>query len=152
MPLSVNGCPTLEGFRALLKKHGLKATGQRMAVHEAMMELVHASADQVSAEITARSLQKVTVASVYNILNQLADLSIYRRRLSGSGKMVFDVRSASHLHLYDSETGEFRDVVDEDLSDLIESRIRRRRFKGYSIDYVDIQFVCHPTRRKTKKI
>lgn len=140
----------MEGFRALLRKHGLKATGQRLAVHEAMMELVHASPEKVSAQIAAASPQKVTVASVYNILNQLADLGIYRRRMSGSGKMVFDVRSVNHLHLYDSETGEFRDVVDEELTELIESRIRRRRFKGYSIDYVDIQFVCHPTRRKNK--
>lgn len=150
MPLQVNGCPTVEGFRALLRKHDLKATAQRMAVHEAMMALVHASPDQVSAQIAATGTQKVTVASVYNILSQLADLGIYRRRLSGSGKMVFDVRSVNHLHLYDRETGEFRDVVDEDLTDLVESRLRRRRFKGYSIDYVDIQFVCHPTKRKTK--
>ncbi len=150
MPQHVNGCPTVEGFRALLRKHGLKATAQRMAVHEAMMVLVHASPDQVSAQIAAAGTQKVTVASVYNILSQLADFGIYRRRLSGSGKMVFDVRSGNHLHLYDRETGEFRDVVDEDLTDLVESRLRRRRFKGYSIDYVDIQFVCHPTKRKTK--
>ena len=141
----------MEGFRALLRKHDLKATGQRLAVHEAMMTLVHASPDQVSAQIAATGTQKVTVASVYNILSQLADLGIYRRRLSGGGKMVFDVRAGNHLHLYDRETGEFRDVVDEDLTDLIESLPHRRRFKGYSIDYIDIQFVCHPTRRKTKK-
>ena len=33
---------------ALLKKNGLKATPQRLAVHEAMTHLGHASADQVA--------------------------------------------------------------------------------------------------------
>ena len=137
-------------FRAQLRKHGLKVTSQRIAVHEVMLGLGHASADMVTEELAREGKGKVTVASVYNILSQLADLGIYRRRLSGSGKMVFDVRAVNHLHLYDRETGDFRDVVDEDLTDLVESRLRRRRFKGYSIDYVDIQFVCHPTKRKTK--
>lgn len=143
---------TLEGFRNLLKKHGLKATGQRLAVHEVMMELVHASADQVSARLSASEGQKATVASVYNILSLLADEGIYARRMSGGSKMIFDVRSAPHLHLYDRESGLLRDVVDDgEISDLVESRLRRRRFKGYSIDYVDIQFICHPTRKKTRK-
>jgi len=154
MPPSANAFPTIEGFRTLLKKHRLKATGQRLAVHEAMMDLVHASADQVSARLSAAGGQKVTVASVYNILSLLADEGIYARRMSGGSKMIFDVRSAPHLHLYDRESGTLRDVADEggEISDLVASRLRRRRFKGYSIDYVDIQFICHPTRKKAKKI
>ena len=35
-------CPTLEEFKQLLKKHSLKATPQRLAVHEAMIVLGHA--------------------------------------------------------------------------------------------------------------
>jgi len=153
MPPSANSFPTLEGFRSLLKKHRLKATPQRLAVHEAMMELIHASADQVSERLVAAGGQKVTVASVYNILSLLSDAGIYARRMSGGPKMIFDVRSAPHLHLYDRESGLLRDVSDEggEISDLVASRLRRRRFKGYSIDYVDIQFICHPTRKKSRK-
>lgn len=42
-------------FRNLLRRHGLKATPQRLAVHEAMMRLGHASADMVVEEIGRES-------------------------------------------------------------------------------------------------
>ena len=64
--------PTLDDFRTQLRRHNLKATRQRLAVHEAMMDLGHASADMVREEL-ARQGSHVTVASVYNILSQLAD-------------------------------------------------------------------------------
>ena len=72
--MNTHKCPTLEEFKAILKKHSLKATPQRLAVHEAMMELGHASADMVAENIKAKNLAKVTVASVYNILTQMAML------------------------------------------------------------------------------
>ena len=50
-------------FRIRLKKHGLKVTQQRYAVHEAMLKLGHASADMVTEEIVKEGKTKVTVAS-----------------------------------------------------------------------------------------
>ena len=85
--------PSLDEFRSRLKRHGLKATRQRLEVHEAMMALGHASADMVTEEIARRGIVKVTVASVYNILSQLADLKIYSRRLSSNNKMYFDINN-----------------------------------------------------------
>ena len=90
--------PSLDEFRSRLKRHGLKATRQRLEVHEAMMALGHASADMVTEEIARRGIVKVTVASVYNILSQLADLKIYSRRLSSNNKMYFDINSFRHMH------------------------------------------------------
>ena len=46
--MNTHKCPTMEEFKALLKKHSLKATPQRLAVHEAMMSLGHACADMVT--------------------------------------------------------------------------------------------------------
>ena len=53
--------PTTDEFRTRLKRHGLKATRQRLEVHEAMRTLGHASADMVSEEIGRRGNVKVTV-------------------------------------------------------------------------------------------
>ena len=69
-----NRCCNIEEFKVLLKKHSLKATPQRLAVHEAMMSLGHASADMVTEMITQKGTTKVTVASVYNILTNMAML------------------------------------------------------------------------------
>lgn len=139
--------PTLEEFRSLLRKHGLKVTGQRLAVHEAMVVLGHASADMVVDEIRRQGPVKVTVASVYNILAQLADLHIYGRRMSAGSKMYFDVNTSKHLHLYDRENHRYRDIIDDEIMEFMQSQLRRHKFKGFTVEDIDIQFIARPTRR-----
>lgn len=143
--------PTLEEFRTLLRRHHLKATRPRMAVHEVMMELYHASADMVCEELSRRG-SPVTQTSVYNILSQLAENHVYGRRMSSGGKMFFDVVAARHIHLYDRENHTYRDLADEELAALVASHLKRRKFKGYTIEDIDIQIVAKPTNRKTKNI
>ncbi len=138
----------MDHFKDVLKSHSLKATPQRLAVHEAMLKLGHASADMVTEEIQKSSGTKVTVASVYNILTNMAGLGIYHHRLSANNKMYFDVNTFKHFHIYDSENHEFKDVIDNELVELIENYFSKRRFRGYSIENIDIQLVGKPTRKK----
>ena len=138
----------MDRFRNVLKAHSLKATPQRLAVHEAMLRLGHASADMVTDEIRKSCDTKVTVASVYNILTNMAMLGIYHHRLSSNNKMYFDVNTFTHFHIYDCENHEFKDIVDNELVELIENYFSKRRFRGYSIEDIDIQLIGKPTRRK----
>ncbi|MBR5141137.1 MAG: transcriptional repressor [Bacteroidales bacterium] len=146
--MNTHKCPTLEEFKDILKKHSLKATPQRLAVHEAMMSLGHASADMVTDAIKENSSAKVTVASVYNILTQMAMLGVYHYRLSSNNKMYFDVNTFKHIHFYDHDNHTFRDVIDDELVKLIESHLSRKRVKGYKIESFDIQLIGRPTRKK----
>lgn len=146
--MNTHKCPNVEEFKEILRTHSLKATPQRLAVHEAMMELGHASADMVTEVIKAKGTAKVTLASVYNILTQMAMLKVYSYRLSANNKMYFDVNTFKHIHMYDRENHTFRDVVDDDLVALIESYLSRKRVKGYKIEGFDIQLVGKPTKKK----
>ena len=146
--MNSNRCPNLDEFKQILKKHSLKATPQRLAVHEAMISLGHASADMVTEAIAAKGTTKVTVASVYNILPQLAMLGIYDYRLSSNNKMYFDVNTFLHMHLYDRENHMFKDVLDEELMNMINSYLGRKRFKGYKVEGIDIQIIGRPTRKR----
>ncbi len=146
--MNTHKCPTLDEFKDILKRNSLKATPQRLAVHEAMMELGHASADMVTEVIKAKNTAKVTTASVYNILTHMAMLKIYNYRLSANNKMYFDVNTFKHIHLYDHENHLFRDVIDDELIALIESHLGRKRVKGYKIESIDIQLVGRPTKKK----
>lgn len=137
-----------EEFLVVLKSHSLKATPQRIAVHEAMMALGHASADMVNDYIREHNQAKVTVASVYNILTQLALFGVYKHRLSANNKMYFDVNPSRHIHLYDTVSNEYKDVFDDVLMGEIEGRLKRRRFKGYKVDGIDIQIICHPSAHR----
>jgi len=138
----------IQAFRESLKKNNLKVTPQRLAVHEAMLELGHACADMVTERLAKESNVKVTVASVYNILSQMAMLGIYQHRMSSNNKMYFDVNTFKHIHLYNTVDHTFMDVMDDDLYKMIESRLTSRRFKGFKIDGIDIQIIVHPTSRR----
>ncbi|MCI5719841.1 MAG: transcriptional repressor [Bacteroidales bacterium] len=142
--------PDLEKFRALLKKYDLKVTPQRIAVHEAMLALGHASADMVTEYIITRGKAKVTVASVYNILSQLTMLGIYNHRMSSNNKMYFDVNTFKHFHLYDTENNCYVDVVDDELQKVLDERLMSKHYKGYKVDDIDVQILCHPTTHHRK--
>lgn len=141
--------PDVETFRSILKGKGLKATLQRIAVHEAMLNLGHASADMVVEKLSSEGVD-VTVSSVYNILSTLADLKIYGRRTSSNNKMYFDVNTFRHFHLYNYVDNEYKDVIDEELANLIESHFKGRRFRGLKVDFIDVQIICRPSRTSRK--
>lgn len=146
--MNTHRCPNVEEFKQILKKHSLKATPQRLAVHEVMINLGHASADMVTEAIAEKGTTKVTVASVYNILTNLAMLGIYDYRLSSNNKMYFDVNTFGHMHLYDKENHAFKDVIDDELMNMIRSYLSKKRFKGYKVEGVDIQIIGRPTRKR----
>lgn len=148
--ISTKSAPNTLQFKEILKNKGLKATPQRIAVHDAMLKLGHASADMVAEQMASAGFTRITIASVYNILSTLADLKVYSRRTSANNKMYFDVNTFRHIHLYDKENHEYRDLLDDELMELVESKLKGRRFRGYTIDNIDIQIVCHPTRRKPR--
>lgn len=143
--------PGIEEFKKLLKKHSLKSTQQRLAVHNAMLKLGHASADMVTEEIKSQGTTNVTVASVYNILSQIALLGIYDHRMSANNKMYFDVNTFRHIHLYDYVNNTFKDVIDDDFMDNLDAYFAKKKFKGYRVECVDVQIVCRPSRSYVKK-
>ena len=146
MPAVPHTVLTLEEFKSHLRRHGLKATRQRLAVHEVMIELGHASPDAVCAALKEKGTH-VTTASVYNILSQLADAHIYSRRLSATNKMFFDSNATRHIHLYDRENHTYREVSDDQLLALVTQHLKHRKFKGYSVEDIDIQLIARPTRK-----
>ena len=141
------GIPNLVQFRRMLGEKGLKATPQRLAVHEAMSALGHASAEEVSQWIAEHGEVSVSPASVYNILSTLADLGIYGRCSGRGGKKVFDVRAKQHFHLYDTRSEAWRDLEDPTLLSLLEAQLKGRRFRGYRIEGFELQLLCRPTRK-----
>ncbi len=142
-----SGIPDILQFKRLLRDKNLKATPQRMAVHEAMSALGHASAEEVSQWIAEHGEVPVSPASVYNILSTLADLGIYGRCSGRAGRKVFDVRARQHFHLYDTRNESWRDLEDPTLLSLLEAQLKGRRFKGYRIEGFELQLLCRPTRK-----
>ncbi len=138
---------TIDEFKLALKKKNLKATSQRIAVHKAMLEHGIASADTIKEYINSNNNISATTASVYNILNQLVSLNIYEQRLGANNKMYFDCVIGNHIHLYDIDNHNYKTILNDELQKFIESKLLKKRFKGYKIERIDLNLICRPKTR-----
>lgn len=143
--------PDLDRFRIILKAKGLKATPQRVAVHEAMLALGHSGADAVRDWILQNRSVRITAPSVYNILTQLCSIGLYRQFPSMGSRMFFDINTYPHLHIYDRRNDEYKDVQDKELMGMINSYFKERKYKGYRVDDIEVQLICRPARNSKKK-
>ncbi|MCQ2174387.1 MAG: transcriptional repressor [Bacteroidales bacterium] len=141
----------LDRFKLFLHDRNLKATPQRLAVHRAMIELGHACADTVADHIRLNTDIRISDASVYNILSQLAKMGVYRYLLSSNNKLYFDVNTKRHAHLYDRVNHEFRDLCEDGAIELMEKHFRGRRWRGYKFEGIEINLVCRPSRSSFPK-
>ena len=110
-----------DDIRARINECGLKATPQRMRVYAVMCRLGHASADRVYQELGG-ARGKMTLATVYNVLESMTEVGLLVRRPSFSSKMYFDVNTSEHGHLYRQDTQEIVDFSDEPLLQSVEAR------------------------------
>lgn len=136
---------SIDKFKATLKKKGMKATPQRLAVHQEMINLLHASADMIFERLKGNA--GISLASIYNVLSDLCEAGIYKPLKSASNKMFYDINSEPHVHLYDSQNHTFVDISDEEVLDIVSSHFKGRRFRGYRIDGYDVQIMVHATRK-----
>lgn len=95
-----------EQFRA----RGLKVTPQRQAIFRALHgSEVHPSAEAVHAEVT-RELPMVSLRTVYQVLNDLADMGELVALDLGTGSARFDPNLAPHHHLVCDGCGQVVDL------------------------------------------
>lgn len=144
---------TLDKFKQYLHDRGFKTTPQRLAVHEAMMALGHASADMVCDHIHEHTSVRISEASVYNTLSQLSRMGVYHYLLSNDNKLYFDVEPGKHVHLYDRVNHVFRDTDDDEVITMVERYFRGRRWRGYKFEGVEINLICRPSgyKKNSKK-
>lgn len=109
-----------------------------------MMALEHASADQVCRWLDENHEAAASESSVYNVLLQMATYGIYSYLLSAEGKRYFDVCNFTHPHLYDRKNGVYKNLPYSELSEAVNDVFRNYRFRGYTVEDIDITVVCHP--------
>ena len=134
--------PDTAEIRSRLNSHGLKATPQRIQVYEAMCRLGHASADTVYQQL-GEARGRMTLATVYNVLESLTEAGLLVRRPSLSNKMFFDVDTSAHFHLYRQDTGEIIDCYDTAFQQAVEAHIWEMMPQDLQFDGVEIQILCH---------
>ena len=97
-------------MKALLQRHGLQVTAQRMATMRAVARRPHATADEVTQDVRA-TIGTVSKQAVYDTLTLLVDRKIIRRiQMPGSAARYEDRVGDNHHHAICRQCGATTDI------------------------------------------
>ena len=109
-PAGGAGRVCLADFRALLSRHGVRPTSQRLRVAQVLLDRPrHLSADQVMSRVN-RGGKLVSLATVYNTLRLFVDRGLVNALVIDPGKVYYDSNTRPHDHIYNEDTGELIDL------------------------------------------
>src|SRR5262245_66346024 len=108
MVLTMSG--TSPDFPARLREAGLRPTRQRVALARLLFEGEHrhVTAESLHAEVRAARMP-VSLATVYNALNQFRDVGLLREVVVAPGRSYFDTNTGHHHHFLIEPAGELHD-------------------------------------------
>jgi Fur family transcriptional regulator, iron response regulator len=100
-----------------LKSAGLRPTRQRLGLGRLLFEGGdrHVTAEQLHAEATTAGL-RVSLATVYNTLNQFTEAHLLREVVVESGRSYFDTNTSDHHHFFFEGSGELQDIPGDQIN------------------------------------
>lgn len=120
-----------------LRDRGWRLTAQRRVVAEVLAgEHVHLTADAIYLR-AQRLLPEISLATVYNTLNELVDMGEVLEISTGDGPKRYDPNTTtSHHHLYCVGCGTLRDVNPDGTDRLALPRSQQHGFELLDVDIV----------------
>jgi Fur family transcriptional regulator, stress-responsive regulator len=120
---------------ALLRRHGVQITAQRLAVLRAVSERPHSTAADIDTAVRAE-IGAISVQAVYDALGTLADKGIIRRiQPAGSPARYEDRVGDNHHHLICRTCGR---MVDTDCAVGYTPCLAAPNDSGYEIDEAEV--------------
>ena len=103
--------------KKILLKSNLRPTSQRIAILDYILEnhKVHLTAAKLMSHLKNKNIN-ISLATVYNNLNELADKGMLRKFYVNNDKMWFDSNLQDHYHFYDSDKDELIDIDKKEIS------------------------------------
>jgi Fur family iron response transcriptional regulator len=99
-----------------LREAGLRPTRQRVALAELLFSAGdrHVTAEELHEE-AVRARVPVSLATVYNTLNQFMAARLLREVAIDGSKTYFDTNTSNHYHFYMEDEGRLVDIPDASL-------------------------------------
>lgn len=135
-----------------IKNAGLKITPQRKAVYEAMMELRHATIDEIIKSVQSKD-SEITVSTVYRILDSFCKANLLSLVFHPEiGKSYYDITVKEHHHVFNGQA--ILDYMDDGLTELIRQYLKDKNFASVDIDKIQVQITINNQSQtlKSKKV
>jgi Fe2+ or Zn2+ uptake regulation protein len=134
-----------EALTDLFRAHGRKITAQRLSIFRALEgDVTHPSAERVHEKVR-REMPNVSLKTVYQTLNDLADLGAISALDVGTGSARFDPNVETvHHHLVCRSCGKVRDLA----AAFPDVTVSGRAAKGFAVDSAEVVFrgICSECR------
>jgi len=103
--------------KKILKENNLRPTTQRIAIIEYILKKhkIHITATKLITYLKDKNIN-ISLATIYNNLNELAEKGILRKFYVNNDKMWFDTNLQDHYHFYDAEKDELIDIDKSEIS------------------------------------
>lgn len=122
-----------------IKHAGLKITPQRKAVYEAMMELRHATIDDIIKKVQSKN-SEMTISTIYRILNSFCTAHLLSLVFNpDTGKSYYDITITEHHHVFKGQ--QMMDYMDEELTTMIRNYLKDKNFAPEDIEKVQVQII-----------
>jgi Fur family iron response transcriptional regulator len=110
--------PNSSAIADRLRAAGLRPTRQRVALGALLFGAGvdrHVTAEELHGEAAGRGT-RVSLATVYNALNQFTSAGLLREVLVGPGRLYFDTNVGDHHHFYIEDDGSLLDIPADKVS------------------------------------
>lgn len=129
----------------MFRARGLKVTAQRQCIFRSLHgNRTHPTAEAVY-EVAREEMPALSLKTVYQTLNELADMGELQQLDLGTGAARFDPNVDGHHHLVCSGCGVVRDLY----VDLAPVALRDDQLRGFAVDTAEVVFrgVCRACAR-----
>ena len=99
-----------------LRKVGLRPTRQRLGLARLLFENGdrHVTAEQLHTEAAGANL-RVSLATIYNTLNQFTESGLMRELVVEPGRSYFDTNTSDHHHFFHEDTARLQDIPGDEI-------------------------------------
>ncbi len=140
--------PLTSSPEQFLRANNLRVTRPRMSMLNIIQELhpFHVTARQMQEFLRERGIDRVSLATVYNVLNTLHALGALSEVVDQRGNRWFDSTTEHHFHAYDTETDKLIDITPFALPDALHTSLG----KNYAIEKIELIVHVSPVGKPAK--
>ena len=127
----------IEKYIKKLRDSGLRPTKQRIKICEVLFETektFHFSVNDLTKKIQNQSVEKISVATVYNTVHAFEKKGYLKQIPINSSQTYFDTNTTAHHHFYDVNAEKLIDLDDKDIGPInIQKSIPGKKIKSVEV-------------------
>ena len=132
----------------IISNAGVKMTPQRKVVYYVMMEVRHASIDEITKCGQSKD-NEIIISTIYRILDSFCKANLLSRVFHPEvGKSYYDITVTEHHHIFGGES--ILDYMDEELTELIRQYLKEKNFASVDISRIQVQITINNPKLNTK--